>query len=363
MTATLSARPPIVFELPPELEAHEPPEARGLARDDVRLLVSRPAEVPAHARFRDLPSILEPGDLLVINTSATLASSLDAVRPDGSVVELHLSTPLPAGLWVVELRQPATPGTQPFGDDVAGETIAMPGGARVEMLARFPGSVRLWVVALHLPGPLPAYLAAHGRPIRYGHVTRDWPLAAYQTVYANEPGSAEMPSAGRAFTSDLITALVARGIGISPVVLHCGVASLETGELPAPEPFRVPATTAQRVNATRAAGGRVVAVGTTVVRALETVADTAGVAHPGDGWTELIITAERGVRVVDGLLTGWHEPAASHLLMLEAVAGRAMLDDAYQAALAGRYLWHEFGDLHLVLPPASSEAPQRITAP
>jgi len=345
-----NAQAPISFELPPELEAHEPPEARGLARDDVRLLVSRPSAPPVHARFRDLPSILEPGDLLVINTSATLAASLDARRPDGSSVELHLSTPLPAGLWVVELRRPAVPGTLAFGDDVTGETISMPGGASAEMLARYPESARLWVVALHVPGPLPTYLAAHGRPIRYGHVDRDWPLSAYQTVYANDSGSAEMPSAGRAFTTELITALVARGIGVSPLVLHCGVASLETGELPTPEPFRVPATTAQRVNATRAAGGRVVAVGTTVVRALETVGDRAGVAHPGQGWTELIITAEEGVRVVDGLLTGWHEPAASHLLMLEAVAGRAMLDDAYRAALAGGYLWHEFGDLHLILP-------------
>ncbi|HTJ74843.1 MAG TPA: S-adenosylmethionine:tRNA ribosyltransferase-isomerase [Acidimicrobiales bacterium] len=350
MTATLTTRPPIVFDLPHDLEAHEPPEARGLARDDVRMLVSRPDIEPAHARFRDLPRILDPGDLLVINTSATLPASLDAVRPDGSVVELHLSTPLPAGLWVVELRRPATPGTLPFREDVTGETLCLVGGGRVELLARFPRSARLWVASLHLPVALPAYLAEHGRPIRYGHVDHDWPLSAYQTVYADEPGSAEMPSAGRAFTPELITSLVARGVGISPIVLHAGVGSLETGEMPTPEPFRVPAATAQRVNATRANGGRVVAVGTTVVRALETVGDAQGVAHPGEGWTELVITAERGVRVIDGLLTGWHEPAASHLLMLEAVAGRQMLDDAYRAALAGRYLWHEFGDLHLLLP-------------
>ena len=305
---------------------------------------------PVHARFRDLPTVLDPGDLLVINTSATLPASLDAVRPDGSVVELHLSTPLPAGLWVLELRQPAQPGSLPFREDVSGETLTVAGGGRVEVLARYPRSVRLWVAVLHLPSPVEDYLAEHGRPIRYGHVDRDWPLSAYQTVYANEPGSAEMPSAGRAFTPELITALVARGIGVAPIVLHAGVGSLETPELPAPEPFRVPATTAERVNATRANGGRVIAVGTTVVRALETVADVSGVAHPGEGWTEVIITAERGVRVVDGLLTGWHEPAASHLLMLEAVAGREMLDEAYQAALASRYLWHEFGDLHLLLP-------------
>ena len=350
MTATLTTEPPILFELPRELEAHEPPEARGLSRDDVRLLVSRPGEEPAHARFRDLPHILSPGDLLVINTSATLPASLDATRPDGSTVELHLSTPLPAGLWVVELRRPAQPGTRPFRDDVAGETLTLPGGARAELLARYPRSGRLWVAVLYLPMGVEDYLAVHGRPIRYGHVEGDWPLSAFQTVYANEPGSAEMPSAGRAFSTELITALVARGVGVTPLVLHAGVGSLETGELPAPEPFRVPATTAARVNATRANGGRVIAVGTTVVRALETVGDAGGVAHPGEGWTEVIITAERGVRVVDGLLTGWHEPAASHLLMLEAVAGRKMLDDAYRAALAGRYLWHEFGDLHLLLP-------------
>lgn len=350
MTATLTAAPPIVFELPCDLEAHEPPEARGLARDDVRLLVSRPDAPPEHHSFRNLPEILDAGDLLVINTSATLPASLDAVRPGGSVVELHLSTPLPAGLWVVELRRPASPGTLPFRTDVTGECLALPGEGRVEILARYPRSGRLWVAVLHLPAHVQDYLDAYGRAIRYGHVDHDWPLSAYQTVYANEPGSAEMPSAGRAFTAELITSLVARGIGITPIVLHAGVGSLETGELPTPEPFRVPATTAARVNATRANGGRVVAVGTTVVRALETVADAGGVAHPGEGWTEVIITAERGIRVIDGLLTGWHEPAASHLLMLEAVAGRQMLDDAYRAALAGRYLWHEFGDLHLLLP-------------
>jgi S-adenosylmethionine:tRNA ribosyltransferase-isomerase len=350
MTATLTAAPPIVFELPRDLEAHEPPEARGLARDDVRLMVSRPDAPPEHHSFRSLPDILDPGDLLVINTSATLPASLDAVRPDGSVVELHLSTPLPAGLWVVELRQPASPGTLPFRTDVTGECLTLPGEGRIELLARYPRSGRLWVAVLHLPAPVQEYLATYGRAIRYGHVDHDWPLSAYQTVYANEPGSAEMPSAGRAFTAELITALVARGVGVTPIVLHAGVGSLETGELPTPEPFRVPAATAARVNATRANGGRVVAVGTTVVRALETVADRGGVAHPGEGWTEVIITAERGIRVVDGLLTGWHEPAASHLLMLEAVAGRQMLDDAYRAALAGKYLWHEFGDLHLLLP-------------
>jgi S-adenosylmethionine:tRNA ribosyltransferase-isomerase len=335
MTATLTARPPIAFDLPRDLEAHAPPEARGLARDDVRLLVSRGAAAPTHHRFRDLTSILSPGDLLVINTSGTLPAALDARLPDGTVLELHLSTPLPAGLWVVELRTPAVPGTLPFSDDVGGQALALPDAATVEILARYPASPRLWVAALHLPVPLPLYLAASGRAIRYRHVSRDWPLEAYQTVYATEPGSAEMPSAGRPFTAELVTALVARGIGITPLVLHCGVASLET---------------AQRVNATHANGGRVVAVGTTAVRALETVTDETGTAHPGEGWTDVVVTPERGVRAIDGLLTGWHEPEASHLLLIEAVAGRPVLEQAYRAALGAGYLWHEFGDLHLLLP-------------
>ncbi|MDQ4096635.1 MAG: S-adenosylmethionine:tRNA ribosyltransferase-isomerase, partial [Actinomycetota bacterium] len=253
-------------------------------------------------------------------------------------------------LWLVEVRQPAVPASLPFHGDLAGEKLRLPGEARVDVLARYPDSRRLWVAALHLPVPLLDYLARHGRPIRYAHIGRDWPIEAYQTVYATERGSAEMPSAGRPLTPRLITDLVARGVGVTPIVLHAGVSSLEDHELPPPEEYRVPAETAWRVNATRAAGGRVVAVGTTVVRALETVADERGTAHPGQGWTDAIITPERGVRVIDGLLTGWHEPHASHLLMLEAIAGRRMLEDAYRAALDRGYLWHEFGDLHLILP-------------
>jgi S-adenosylmethionine:tRNA ribosyltransferase-isomerase len=348
MTATL-AHDSLDFELPPALEAHEPPEARGLARDDVRLLVSRPFETPTDHHVRGLPDLLDPGDLLVLNTSGTLAAALDAARPDGSVVELHVSTRLPAGLWLVEPRQPAEPASAPFRGDVTGETLRLPGGASVEVLARYPESRRLWVSALHLPLPLVAYLGRYGRPIRYAHVPRDWPIAAYQTVYATEPGSVEMPSAGRPLTPEIITRLVARGVGVTPIVLHAGVSSLEDHEAPPPEEYRVAAETAWRVNATRAAGGRVVAVGTTVVRALETVADDRGVVHPGQGWTDVVITPERGVRVVDGLLTGWHEPRASHLLILEAIAGRPMLEEAYAAALGRGYLWHEFGDEHLIL--------------
>jgi len=349
------------FELPPEREAHEPPEVRGLRRDDVRLLVSPGLDDPVHARFSDLPDFLEPGDLVVVNTSGTIPAAIDARLPDGTDVELHLSSRMPASLWAVELRRPAlpamsplrlgrsrprrpsassprsyleaAPASRPWWGPAAGVTLALPDGAHADVLAPYPGSARLWVAALWLPEPLLDYLSKHGRPIRYRHVDREWPLDAYQTVYATEPGSAEMPSAGRAFSPEIITALVARGVAVTPLLLH-----------------RVPRETAVGVNATRSAGGRIVAVGTTVVRALETAAGDDGTVAPSEGWTDLFVTPERGVRAVGGLLTGWHEPRASHLLLLEAVAGRRLLEAAYGVALDAGYLWHEFGDLHLILP-------------
>jgi S-adenosylmethionine:tRNA ribosyltransferase-isomerase len=261
---------------------------------------------------------------------------------------VHLSKRLPADLWVVELR---TPAAGPFHDGRPGWVLQLPAGGTVELLAPYARSHgRLWVAVLRLPGALLAYLAVHGRPIRYKYVQGDWPITMYQNVYATEPGSAEMPSAGRPFTAELITRLVATGVNVAPLVLHTGVSSLEAHEPPYPEYFRIPGPTAHAVNDTHRQGRRVVAVGTTVVRALETVADDRGRVHPGDGWTETLITPERGVFAVDGLLTGWHEPEASHLDMLEAVAGRELVERSYAAALAEGYLWHEFGDVHLILP-------------
>ena len=351
---------PLDFTLPPELEATEPPEARGLARDGVRLLVSRgtPPKI-THHRFPDIIETLEPGDLLVINTSGTLNAALDATRSDGSPLEVHLSTHLPGDIWTLELRQPGPKGTQPFREGRAGETIQLPAGGTATLLAPHAtdraalapeDGVRLWLATLTLPCPLERYLARHGFPIRYGYVPRRWPANYYQTVFATVMGSAEMPTAGRAFTPEVITRLVARGVQIAPLLLHTGVSSLEDHEPPYEEFYRVPLATAHAVNAVHAAGRRVVAVGTTVVRALETVTDEEGVTHPGEGWTSLVINAERGVRAVGGLLTGLHEPRASHLWMLEAIAGRAHIAAAYAEALRERYLWHEFGDLHLLLP-------------
>jgi len=305
-----------------------------------------------HATFSDLPRFLAEGDLVVVNTSGTLAASIPAAGPDGRPLAVHLSTRLPAGLWTVELRD----GDRPWLSASPGDRLALPAGAAgaaVTLLAPYaphPDGVRLWVATVDLPVPWLRYLALHGSPIRYGYVQGEWPIAMYQNVYATEPGSAEMPSAGRPFTPEVITRLIARGIGVAPIVLHTGVASPEASEPPYPEQYRVPASTAHRVNDTHRDGGRVVAVGTTVVRALETVVDPHGVVSPGTGWTETVVTPDRTVRSVDGLLTGWHEPEASHLAMLEAIAGRDLLERSYAAALGEGYLWHEFGDVHLILP-------------
>ena len=342
----------LAFELPQALEAHEPPEARGLARDEVRLMVAQRSDGSlVHARFNELPRFLDPGDLLVINTSATLPAAVPARRADGTVLELHFATEaphLPGGdWWVVELR--SADGSSPFKAARAGERLELP-GADVELTAPYATGARLWLARLIAGEPLRDYLARHGHPIRYGYVPHEWPPDAYQTAYALEPGSAEMPSAGRPFTPELVTRLVAGGVLIAPITLHTGVSSPERHEAPYPERYEVPAATARLVNAVHGWRGRVVAVGTTAVRALESAATRYGIARASAGWTDLVITPEQGLRVVDGLLTGWHEPQASHLQMLEAVAGRDLLALSYRAALEQGYLWHEFGDSHLILP-------------
>lgn len=386
------------------LAPRAPLELTGKRRDDARVLVAqRTGQRLAEARIADLAGFLDPGDVLVVNTSATLPA---AIEVDSELV-VHLSTELEPALrphsahpegshvttvWVVELRRRAGAGSTPWRGHRPSAPISLPGGAVLEVLGPYtPGgrseavdATRLWTARLavpgrsigaHLPpsgGPISQpgqdlrdsagpqesaardslldYLAHYGRPIRYGTDAQPWPLSAYQTVFAVEPGSAEMPSAGRGFTAELVTDLVRRGVTVAPIVLHTGVASQEAGEVPYPERYRVPAAAAAAVNAARASGRRVIAVGTTATRAIETVADRRGHVTPGEGWTDLVITPERGVRAISGLLTGWHDPEASHLMLVEAVAGREILDRSYEAAIAVGFAGHEFGDFHLILP-------------
>ena len=342
----------LAFDLPDALEATSPPEARGIDRDAVRLLVAdgRDGRI-SHARFHQLAELLAPGDLVVVNGSGTLPAAVPGRRADGTAVRVHFATRAP-GLgerWrVVELR--TADGARPARGR-AGETITLgDGAATLELAAQYASGSRLLLARLEGPASVEQCLERHGRPIRYGYMARDWPLAAYQNVYALTPGSAEMPSAGRPFTARLLTALRGRGVAVAPITLHAGVSSPERHEPPFPEQYEVPAATARLVSSTRASGGRVIAVGTTVVRALETVTDAGGTVSPGAGWTGVVIDQQRGVRAVSGLITGWHEPEASHLQMLAAIAGEDLLGRSYLAALEHGYLWHEFGDSHLILP-------------
>ena len=355
------------IEVPTDRIADGPVEWDGGRRDDARMLVSSRSDGRlVHATARDLPSFLDAGDVLVVNTSATLPAAVPSV--DGGLL-VHLSTHLGGHRWVVEVREPCGAGSRPHPVDHP-VTIRLAHGAVARLLAPYgpsgalvsegpdgpPVPHRLWVAELEAPGTVPTWLDGAGRAIRYGCTDRAWPLTDYQTVFAAPTpspiglGSAEMPSAGRPFTPDLLTRLIAAGVVFAPITLHTGVSSLEAHEPPYAERYQVPPSTARLVNEAHLAGHRVIAVGTTATRALETDATRSGVARPGDGWTELVITPERGLRVVDGVVSGWHEPEASHLLLMEAVAGRPLLEASYAAALEHGYRWHEFGDWHLVLP-------------
>jgi S-adenosylmethionine:tRNA ribosyltransferase-isomerase len=328
----------VISSIAQPAEAREPAEVRGSGRDDVRLLVALGDGRIGHARFADLPELLDPGDLLVINTSATLPA---AIPVHGGDLRLHLSSPWVEGAWLVELRD----GGERHDGGEEGDVLPLPAGGSAVLLERDPGG-RLWLASLRLPSSVPHYLARHGEPIRYSHTEGVWPLSSYQTVYATEAGSAEMPSAGRAFTPELVTQLVAAEIDVAPLVLHTGVSSLEAGERPHAERYRVPRFTAQRANIAR----RVIAVGTTVVRALESAVGDDGLVHPREGWTDLVIDPDTPIRAVDGLLSGFHDRDSSHLAMLEAIAGRELLERSYEEATRAGYLRHEFGDLHLLLP-------------
>lgn len=343
-------RSELLFPRPDELSATSPPESRGLTRGEVRLMVTDPAGRHSHGNFRDLKDHLKPGDLLVVNESATLPASLPAVARTG-VLTLNLSTKYGDRLWLAEPRWSASrPGPLPL---AAGDRLLV-GGVEARLVARYPGIDRLWFVSFETP--IEPAMSMVGRAIRYGYLDNDYPLAAYQTIFSRVPGSAEMPSAARPFTERDLEALRARDIGIERIVLHTGVSSLEVesdeveDQVLYAEPFSVPESTASAVNAAKRRGSRVVAVGTTVVRALESAWDGSEVAA-ARGFTRVYIHPRRGIHVIDGLLTGLHDPATSHLAMLYTVSSPETIRGAYEEAVNERYLWHEFGDSHLILRP------------
>jgi S-adenosylmethionine:tRNA ribosyltransferase-isomerase len=347
--------PSTEFTVPADRTATEPAESRGVDRDQTRLLVGSAAGI-SHTSFSHIGSHLSAGDLLVVNNSATVAAELDGRSSRHGQLVLHIATRLEDLSYVVELRS-APDAAAPLLDAEADDTVTLAGGVTLRLMTPYPyersapgaAGNRLWRASVPDPVALVRLLERTGRPISYGYLRGRFPLSAYQTVFSAVPGSAEMPSAGRPFTARLVAALKSRGIGFAPITLHTGVSSQEAPEGPQGEWFDVPAATAALVNETRSNGGRVVAVGTTVTRALESSVAPDGSASAATGWTEHVVGPESPPRLIGGLVTGWHNPDASHLLLVEAIAGAALTQNAYDEAVREGYLWHEFGDSALLL--------------
>ncbi len=345
------------FSLPKLLECARPTEVRGITRDGVRLMVSRRSNDRIHHnRFSEIGQFLKEGDVLIINTSGTMNAAIPTRLPNGQEARIHLSTKLSQEEWLVEIRQVIGHKTKRFKGLKEGAFFSLPQGAKAKITAPFYQNkkerdhIQLWKARFFLNELMEDYLEKNGHPIQYGNLDKKYPPAFYQTVFADEKGSAEMPSAGRAFTPKLVTQLMVKGVQFAPVVLHTGVSSLEIGEKPYPEYYRVPLFSASLINRAREEDRRIIAVGTTAIRAVESSLDeNTGRVIPSEGMTELYITPGRGLKVVNAMLTGFHEPKASHLLMLEALASRRHLVKAYEAAIEKKYQWHEFGDLHLIV--------------
>lgn len=345
------------FELPEALECSLPTEQRGIARDEIRMMVSHMAtDEVEHRIFRNLPDYLEAGDVLVVNTSGTLKAALETRLEDGREARIHLSTPLESGHWIAEIREVYQGHSRRFIQDFSDRTLPIPNGAQLELLLpqnpdrTETGRLQLWEVRLVLGMAVSDYLARFGCPIKYKNLDQSYPQSWYQTVFATDWGSAEMPSAGRGFTPGVVHELGKKGVEIVPILLHTGVSSLEVDEQPYAERYHISANSANSLNRARSSGKRIIAVGTTAVRAVETLTTPDGITRGGSGKTSLYITPDRGLYGIDGLLTGFHEPRASHLWMLEALAGKPHLGITYSAALEAKYFWHEFGDVHLILP-------------
>jgi S-adenosylmethionine:tRNA ribosyltransferase-isomerase len=344
------------FSLPASLNAKEPPELRGSRRrDGVRLLVlNRRTGGVTHSRFERLCDFLVPGDLLVCNASRTLPASLFGRREsDSSAVELRLASHLSGDSWLALIRNalPEKSAVREETNFVINFDLGL--SARLESPhEEIPG---VWKVRFSASGSaLIDLIYRLGEPVRYRYVSRPWGLKYYQTVYAREPGSAEMPSAGRAFTWETFLRLRKKGIETASITLHAGLSSflddeLDRRHLGVEEEYDIDERAASKIRAAGSAGTRVIAVGTTVVRALESAAQVDGIVRAGHRYTGLRITPDTALRVTDGILTGLHEPAASHLELLSAFISPALLSEAYTDAVRLRYLWHEFGDLNLII--------------
>ena len=337
----------MITQVPRGLRAALPAELRGLRRDGARLaVVDRATRSVTHTSVARMGEHLRAGDALILNSSRTLPAALDGVREDGGGVQVRP--------WVRRARSwdaIAVQDHEPFAPLPLriGETLRFGQDLQLRVDGRRGDLPALWRLAVVRGDPLDTLLR-QGTPIRYSYVPQPVPLEHHQTVYAGRPGSAETPSAGRHLTWELLLALRRQGVEVADLLLHTGLSSTQDDELDRVHPlveewFEVP----PRVAAVAARASRLVAVGTSVVRSLESSVGERGEVVARSGWTNLAISPQHGLRVVDGLLTGLHESGGSHLELLRAFLDDALLDRAYAEAVDRGYLWHEFGDAMLVL--------------
>lgn len=362
-------------------------------RSDARLLaVDAGSGQHADLLVTDLPKLLRPSDLLVVNDAATvpaslhgqvvestLESSAEARSAGAAKVELRLAgfaAPVPGesaddAFWAVlfgagDWRTPTE--HRPSPPRVAvGTRIALSGALFAEVLEVSPISPRLLRVRFSLRGAaLWAALYAHGKPVQYSYLHEEIALWSVQTVYAARPWAVELPSAGRPLSWEILLRLRQAGVELAWLTHAAGLSS--TGEpaldaaLPLPERYEIPDTTALLIARTRRRGGRVIAVGTTVVRALEGAARAAAASGSGallapSGITDLVLEPQSRLRIVDGILTGIHSPEESHFRLLAAFSPLALLRKSWEHASATGYLCHEFGDLSLIAPDLASALP------
>ncbi|MCP8969614.1 S-adenosylmethionine:tRNA ribosyltransferase-isomerase [Ectobacillus ponti] len=326
------------FWLPDELNAAAPAERRGIRRDHVKLLVlDRKSGEVSHDIFYNLEQYLSPGDVIVLNNSRTLPAILKA--QDGT--ELRLARRIDSRTWDVLL----------VSDRVKqGDTFFFSNTLSATVTGDECDSPITRVMFSKEGTALLEELYALGEPVRYEYIQEPWGLEYYQTVFASKPGSVEMPSAGRAFSWQLLKRLQQKGVKIAYMQLHTGLSYFlddkwEHSPEDNLEEYDIPVETMQEVQRAKEHGHKVIAVGTTVVRALETAAKTNALS----GWTNLYITGDYQLQVADAIITGMHEPKASHLDMLCAFVAPNHLFNAYGLAIQERYLWHEFGDMNLIV--------------
>lgn len=335
------------FHLPASLNATHPPERRGLRRDQVKMMVlDRVTGNVIHDRFIQLENYLKAGDILVLNNSRTIPAILRgdwhrSGKVIGRNIELRLARKKNDSVW--EVLFVAT-------NVKSGDCFKFSDSLEAKVIGEVFNSP-LKIIQFTLQGnDLYEELYSMGEPIRYEYIHHPWNLDYYQTVFASMPGSVEMPSAGRAFSWEILLKLQKRGVRLVFLQLHTGLSYLLDDEYAhSPEDhfeeYSIRQEDMEAIKKAKDSGGKVIAAGTTVVRALETAVLKSAV----KGWTNLYITSDYELQLVDGIITGFHEPKASHLDMLTAFVEETRLFEAYDIAVEQNYLWHEFGDINLII--------------